>query len=84
MTLRQQAEEVQSREQLAAFIRTLRSDLAGGQRQWENDRLDSYLRAMASWTEDMDGFFMNEGRDMDEEPKWRIFAFVLLAATMYE
>lgn len=84
MTLRQQAERVGSREDLAEFVRALGADLADGERQWENDRLDTYLDAVASWTEDMPGFFMNEGRDMDEEPKWRLFAFILLAATMYE
>jgi hypothetical protein len=78
------AEGVQSRHDLVAFIYALRGDLATNEAAWENPTLDRYLNALASWTNDMDGYFRNQGQEMPPEPTWQLIAFMLYAAHLYE
>ena len=75
---------VQSRHDLVAFIDALRGDLAANDSAWENPTLDRYLAALAAWTNDMDGYFHNQGQDVPPEPTWQLIAAMLYAAHLYE
>ncbi len=84
MTLMQQVEAIESREDLTAFIRAVAADLDRNPADWENDRFETYLDAMMSWTDDMPGYFSNQRLDIEAGPEWRLFGMVLLAAKIYE
>lgn len=73
---------VQSRADLIAFVRALAKHCQST--EVENPTTPRYLEALAAWTEDMNGFFINSGRVIQSEPSWSLFAHILLAATMYE
>jgi len=76
---------VQSREALAEFIRMLSELYKTERSQFVNRELGSYLEAMSGWVEDMDGYYKNNNVAFDgESASWRIFADILLAASMYE
>jgi hypothetical protein len=79
-----EAEAVKTREDLAAFVRILRADLAEHGERWENPDLDRYLDALAAVVEDFDGWFMNRGESVPTEPSWQLVAQLLGAATLYE
>lgn len=83
-TLSQQADEVRSSEDLAAFVRRLAEDLRTNPEKWENDKLGSFLEAMSAWIEDMDGYFQNRGEPVPTQPDWKLFARFLSAARFYE
>ncbi len=84
MTLDERVDAIATKEDLVAFIRALRTDLLRNPQGWENDSLERYLEAMGAWTDVMENFFRNESRDMEAEPKWRLFGEMLFAATMNE
>ena len=79
-----EVEKVQTREDFVRFVLVLMKDLANNHEEWENKDLLDYLTAIASWTEDMDGYFHNRGEPIPEVPDWKLFAKILLAASIYE
>jgi hypothetical protein len=82
--LHEQVAEIQTRADLVAFIEALRADLTANPKKWENSTLESFLAALASWTEDMDGYCRNQGREVPQTPTWRTLGEMLAAARIYE
>ena len=82
--LADQVESIRSRDDLVRFLRNLSDDLRTRPGEWENDGLESYLDAVASWTEDMDGYFRNRGETTPQEPSWKLLGMILLAGKVYE
>jgi hypothetical protein len=82
--LHEQVAEIETRADLVAFIEALQADLKAHPQKWENQTLDSFLCALASWTEDMDGYYENQGRASPDSPSWKTFGEMLAAARVYE
>jgi len=82
--LHEQVAEIQTRAELVAFIEALRADLKANPKKWENPTLESFLGALASWIEDMDGYYQNQGREIPQTPTWKTFGEMLAAARVYE
>ncbi len=78
------AREVRTREDFARFARALAQDFREQPSRWENDRVDRYLAAVASFSEDLDGYFLNRGEAVPEGLDWRTAAMILAAASVYE
>lgn len=78
------AELVADRESFIAFTSKLSADWKGNLESWKNRDLGAYLEALASWVEDMDGYYQNQGLPMPENINWRVFADILMAARVYE
>jgi hypothetical protein len=51
---------------------------------WENSTLDRYVAALASWTEDLDGYFRSPDEPVPDHRSWRLVGQMLLAAKGYE
>jgi hypothetical protein len=77
-------DHVDSREDLAAFVRSLHRSHAEGGSSWENASLPSFLEALAAWIGDADGWYSNTGRALPLHGDWAFFARALQAATVYE
>ncbi|WP_406376234.1 hypothetical protein OG788_42505 [Streptomyces sp. NBC_00647] len=77
-------ENVDSKEDLAAFVRSLQCSHAEDGSSWENADLPSFLEALAAWIDDADGWYSNTGRELPAGGDWRFFARALRAATIYE
>jgi hypothetical protein len=75
---------VTTREELAAFVALLAREAQQAPKDWENTYLHAFLEALAAWISDMDGYFVNRGEKMPEQPSWRTLAQMLAAATIYE
>jgi hypothetical protein len=78
------AKAVKDREDFVVFLSKLSNDLKADPGSWENRDLDSYLEALVSWIEDMDGYYQNTGRELPRDVKWHVFADALMAARIYE
>ncbi|EFU1360097.1 hypothetical protein HUO97_004475, partial [Salmonella enterica] len=52
--------------------------------EWENKDLPSYFESMASWVEDMDGYYLNQKLPAPENVNWTFIADILMAARVYE
>jgi hypothetical protein len=73
-----------TRAELAGFIDQLADSYVEDPEQWENDTIESFLRAWSAWLNDMDGYFLNQGEVVPEAPSWQLVAQMLLAARVYE
>ncbi|MFF3446728.1 hypothetical protein ACFYXJ_06245 [Streptomyces sp. NPDC002667] len=77
-------EHVDSREALAAFVRSLQRSHAEDVSSWENPDLPSFLEALAAWIDDADGWYSDTGHELPAKGDWKFFARALRAATLYE
>jgi hypothetical protein len=84
MELREQAEKIQTREDLVLFIHHLIQDLRTCPKRWENTGLEAYLAAIAAWVQDMEGYYRNRGQTAPQHPTWKHIGEILLAARIYE
>jgi hypothetical protein len=84
MKIHEQVDQIVSRQDLIAFIEALRSDLLDRSDDWENPTLEGFLGALAAWTTDMDGYFLNRGEQVPSQPSWRLIGDMLYAAKIYE
>jgi hypothetical protein len=82
--LHEQVATIDTRADLVGLIKELKTDLLRYPEKWENQTLESFLSALASWTEDMDGYYENQGREVPQTPTWKTFGEMLAAARVYE
>jgi hypothetical protein len=75
---------VNSKEDFVKFMSYLINDLKDNPQQWENRSLLEYLEAIQSWTEDMDGYYVNNNLPVPKNANWNVFADILTAARIYE
>lgn len=76
--------KIHTRHDLASFITDLAADLRRNPDEWENVTLESFLEALARWTSDMDGYYLNRNEEVPLTPQWKTFADMLAAASVYE
>jgi hypothetical protein len=80
----QKINEIGNKEDFVSFVELLVSDLNNNPGEWINKDLSGYLESIASWTEDMDGYYQNNNIPIPENVNWKVFANILVAAKMYE
>jgi hypothetical protein len=84
MKAHEMVEGIVSKADLVKLIEALAGDLRTHPESWENDSLERYLLALASWLEDSDGYYRNRGLEPPGSPTWKTVAELLMAAKMYE
>lgn len=75
---------INTKENVISFLELLILDLRNNPNEWENKSLESYLKAVANWTEDMEGYYQNTNQPIPQHVDWKVFANILTAANMYE
>ena len=75
---------IQTKKDFINFLRALKNDYVENLSSWENKDIEAFLEAMASWVEDMDGFYINQGLAVPEKPDWKVFADILMGGKLYE
>ena len=76
--------EINTREDFIQFLEFLSSNARNDLSEWGNKDLPSYFESMASWIEDMDGYYLNQKLSIPENVNWTFIADVLMAARVYE
>ncbi len=76
--------EVQTKEDFVSFLKNLRKDYLENLSSWENRDIETFLEAMASWVEDMDGFYINQGLPVPKNLNWKVFADIFMGGKIYE
>jgi hypothetical protein len=84
LTLEENVHQIRSREDFTDFLGVLLADFKKNPNDWENRDLDSFLKALKAWVEDMDGYFQNLGETVPAQPSWKTLGQILLAAKVYE
>jgi hypothetical protein len=84
MTLEDRAEAIKTRQDFQDFLEHFTADLRENEDEWDNTDLGSYLTGFTRFAKDMDGYFENREESVDTGiPTWKLFAQMLLAASVY-
>lgn len=80
---------IKTKDDLVRFLTQLSNSFEEGNQDWTNKTLKEFLEALASWSEDMDGYYENMGLSTQVDLSgntvvWRVFADLLMAARVYE
>ncbi|MCX6346112.1 MAG: hypothetical protein NT018_13745 [Armatimonadetes bacterium] len=77
-------DSINNRARFVAFVRELAANFVADPQSWDNCNISLFLNALAAFVEDMDGYYVNQGLPIPEEPDWNVIANVLMAARVYE
>ena len=83
-TLTDQAEAINTRQDLCNFIERLRSDLNEHGDDWAHTKLDAYLESMGAWVKAIEQLEKNTGQDIQGLQKYALVGRILLAPKFYE
>jgi hypothetical protein len=76
---------VTDRQSFIAFLNRFSEDYKQNKSYWENGNIESFLDAMISCTEDAQGFYNNTNQKINADvASWKVFADILMGASMYE
>lgn len=78
------AQSANTQEDFVAFLLALARHCKAHPEQIENQSVDAFLEAAASWVEDSDGFYDNLGLPQPDIKNWRPIANVFAAGLIYE
>ena len=77
--------KVRDRTSFIKFLDLLRQDLLQHPETWENKTLPDFLEALATYTEDIQGYYDNTGANVDAgKAAWSTFADIFKGAKVYE
>jgi hypothetical protein len=82
--IEQIAKSVRSKKDFILFLEVLITDLNENLNEWENKTLPDYLGAMQSWSEDMEGYYLNNNLEVPQDVNWKVVTDILMAARVYE
>ena len=75
------AKEVKDKNDFVQFLKLLLDDLVNKPEEWENTRLDHYIESMAAYLEDSSEESLDNN---NSSSAWRLFAKIMVAASIYE
>lgn len=77
-------DQIRTREDFVRFIYTLKEDTHINTDEWENKDIPSYLESIASWVEDMDGYYKNMNMKPPRDVDWKFLATLFYVGKIYE
>lgn len=85
MEIANEVKKIKTKEDLTKFLELVLEDFRTNKDTWENDTLDRFLSALAQFTKDFNGYRLhNPLSSGEEDPSWRTFGEILVAAIYYE
>jgi hypothetical protein len=78
---------ITTREDFVRFLRFLYHTYLHEGSTWENAKLKEFLEALTCYTEDIPTYKKNNEIDIHadpDNPSWKVFADILIGATLYE
>ncbi|MDE7225206.1 MAG: hypothetical protein K2O34_15675 [Acetatifactor sp.] len=84
MKISELADRVRTREDFVRFIYELKKDHGINMEEWANRDIPSYLEGVASWAEDMDGYYTNMDIKPPTNVDWRFLAILFYVGKIYE
>lgn len=79
-----ETKKIKTKTDFIDFLIDLKEDYLKNLSSWENKDIETFLEAMASWVEDMDGFYINQNLPVPAKPDWKVFADILIGGKVYE
>ncbi|MEO9532853.1 MAG: hypothetical protein ABJG68_14980 [Crocinitomicaceae bacterium] len=77
--------EVNDRDSFIKFTKELLENYRTQGEKWENNTLETFLEALSTYSEEIDGYYRNLHPERNhEEPSWKAFSEILSGAVIYE
>src|SRR5512146_2235422 len=81
----QEPDTVTSLTSFRVFLDELAEEASTRLAEWENQDVPSFLKALAAYSRDIDGYYKNHGISISPDvPSFRLFADLLMGARVYE
>lgn len=77
-------ESIDSKEEFMKFLVELRDDYKHRREEWENKDINTYLDAVYSWVDDMEGYFCNMNMEIPGNINWKFIATLFYVGKIYE
>lgn len=77
-------DNMKSKEDFIFFMRCLLNDNQVNIEEWENKDIPLYLESIASWVEDMEGYYQNMGLEIPANIDWKFIATLFYVGKIYE
>ncbi len=84
MNLHESIDMIQTEDDFIEFVNLPIKDNALNPSEWENKSADEYLKGIASWVEDMDGYYDNMNLQKPTDIDWKFIAALLYVGKIYE
>lgn len=84
MHLHESINAIQTKDEFIEFLNLMIKDNEINSEEWENKSITEYLEGMASWVEDMDGYYNNMNLQMPRDIDWKFIATLLYVGKIYE
>ena len=84
MNFNRRIKDINSKEEFMKFLMELQQDKEQKSDEWENADITSYLEAIRSWVNDMDGYFENMNITMPTNINWKFIATLFYVGKIYE
>lgn len=81
MDIHELADNLKSKEDFIVFLQEFQRDFRDNHDKWENPELGRYLEAMEAFMSGSTGKSMVR---VDFTPSWSLFAYIMIAASIYE
>lgn len=84
MRVNELLDNIESKEDFISFVNSLLNDNQVNNDEWENKDILSYLEAISSWVEDMEGYYDNMKLDIPTNIDWKFIATLFYVGKVYE
>lgn len=84
MNFHEKIKHIETKDDFLEFLSFLSKDKKESAEQWENAEIEDYLRAIASWVEDMEGYYDNTDSKMPLDINWQFIATLFYVGKIYE
>lgn len=84
MNLHESIDMIQTEDDFIEFVNLLIRDNTLNPSEWENKSVSEYLKGIASWVEDMDGYYVNMNLRKPTDIDWKFIAALLYVGKIYE
>lgn len=84
MNLDNEVKNVKTKEDFINFVGRLAIDYQKNEIEWENRGVKSYLEAIKSWIEDMEGYYINNNIKTPDSIDWNFIAGIFYVGKIYE
>ena len=84
MDCNQLIENMHTKDDFINFLKYLKEDYNKNRHEWVNKNIDIYLESIASWADDMEGYYQNMNIETPQNINWNFIATLYYVGKIYE
>ena len=84
MNIHERISKIHTREEFVEFLNLMINDEQINSEEWNDKSITEYLEGIASWVEDMDGYYKNMNLQIPTNIDWKFIATLMYVGKIYE